>query len=217
MIVSVCPPDAARALAEEVAGHLDPARPGPLFVDANAVSPRPSGIAEVLGAERVVDGAIIGPPAWEPGRTVLWLAGPEAPAVAALFAGSPFAARVLSGPGGHGERSQGVLRAAEQGAAHPLGSRSTPPRGPTASPTRSAKSCTATASTSTPALAAWKRRRKARPGGGWGRCRRRGTRSPRSACPTGSPAPPPQIYGLMAATDPTDRANPWGLRGPGDA
>ena len=76
-------------------------RPGPLYVDANAVSPATvTGIAELLGAERVVDGAIIGPPAWEPGRTVVWLAGPAAPAVAALFAGSPFAARVLAGPVG---------------------------------------------------------------------------------------------------------------------
>ena len=42
-----------------------------------------------------VDGAIIGPPAWERGHTVLWLSGPAAEDVAALFAGSPFAVRVL--------------------------------------------------------------------------------------------------------------------------
>jgi len=77
VIISVCPPDAARAVAQEVAPLLD--RPGQLFVDANAVSPATvTGIAELLGAERVVDGAIIGPPAWEPGRTVVWLAGAQA-------------------------------------------------------------------------------------------------------------------------------------------
>jgi 3-hydroxyisobutyrate dehydrogenase-like beta-hydroxyacid dehydrogenase len=99
VVISVCPPDAARAVAEEVAPLLS--RPAQLFVDANAVSPATvTGIAELIGAERVVDGAIIGPPAWEPGRTVVWLAGVAAPAVAALFEGSPFAAKVLAGPVG---------------------------------------------------------------------------------------------------------------------
>ena len=94
VVISVCPPNAARAVAEEVAPLLG--RPGQLYVDANAVSPATvTGIAELIGAERVVDGAIIGPPAWEPGHTVLWLSGAAAADVAALFAGSPFDARVL--------------------------------------------------------------------------------------------------------------------------
>jgi hypothetical protein len=100
VIVSVCPPHAARATAEEVAAALDEAGRSatttPVYVDANAVSPATMGdIAALLGADRVVDGAIIGPPAWEPGHTVLWLSGPAAADVAALFAGSPFTARVL--------------------------------------------------------------------------------------------------------------------------
>jgi hypothetical protein len=100
VIVSVCPPHAARATAEEVAAALDEAGRSatttPVYVDANAVSPATVGdIAALLGADRVVDGAIIGPPAWEPGHTVLWLSGPAAADVAALFAGSPFTARVL--------------------------------------------------------------------------------------------------------------------------
>ena len=98
VIVSVCPPHAARALADEVAAALparDPGRP-PVYVDANAVSPATvAAVAERLPGAVVVDGAIIGPPAWEPGHTTLWLAGPAAGEVAALFAGSPFAARVL--------------------------------------------------------------------------------------------------------------------------
>ena len=36
-----------------------------------------------------------GRPPWEPGTTVLWLAGAAAPGVAELFAGTPFDARVL--------------------------------------------------------------------------------------------------------------------------
>jgi 3-hydroxyisobutyrate dehydrogenase-like beta-hydroxyacid dehydrogenase len=96
LIVSICPPHTARAVAEEVAAALAGCPEPPLFVDANAVAPATvQGIGELLGAPRVVDGAIIGPPAWEPGRTVLWLSGAAAPAVAALFTGSPFAARVL--------------------------------------------------------------------------------------------------------------------------
>ena len=98
VIVSVCPPHAAREVAEEVAVALDPAPGGriPVYVDANAVSPATvQAIAARLGAENVVDGAIIGPPAWESGHTVLWLSGLAAADVAELFAGSPFAARVL--------------------------------------------------------------------------------------------------------------------------
>lgn len=96
VIISVCPPDAARDVAEQVAAAVGDRRP--LYVDANAVSPATvAGIAELFGADRTVDGAVIGPPAWEPGRTVLWLAGEQAPVVAALFEGSPFTGRVLGG------------------------------------------------------------------------------------------------------------------------
>lgn len=96
VIVSVCPPDAATSVAEQVAAALAGTGRRPLYMDANAVSPATvDAIAALLGADRVVDGAIIGPPAWEPGHTVLWLAGAAAPTIAALFAGSPFAARVL--------------------------------------------------------------------------------------------------------------------------
>ena len=97
VIVSVCPPDAARDVAREVADALDGTAPEdrPLYVDANAVSPATvRDISQTLGGN-VVDGAIIGPPAWQPGHTVLWLSGPGADEVAGLFAGSPFDARVL--------------------------------------------------------------------------------------------------------------------------
>jgi hypothetical protein len=96
LIVSVCPPDAARAVAGEVAEAIGDRPDPPLYLDANAVAPDTvRAIGDVLGPERVVDGSIIGPPAWEPGHTVLWLSGAAAPAVAELFAGTPFAPRVL--------------------------------------------------------------------------------------------------------------------------
>jgi hypothetical protein len=117
VIISVCPPHAAREVADEVAAALDDGANAafaasdapdaafapssgsgrrPIYVDANAVSPATvRAIGERLGADRVVDGAIIGPPAWERGHTVLWLSGGAAADVAALFAGTPFDARVL--------------------------------------------------------------------------------------------------------------------------
>lgn len=96
VIISVCPPDAALDVAEQVATTLGDRPDPPLYVDANAVSPATMArIGELLGVERVVDASIIGPPAWEPGRTVLWLSGESAPVVAGLFAGTPFEARVL--------------------------------------------------------------------------------------------------------------------------
>ena len=96
VIVSICPPHAAVAVAREVAAALDGRQDRPLYVDANAVSPATvAEIGALLGAEHVVDGAVIGPPAWEPGHSVLWLSGAGADAVAALFGGSPFDARVL--------------------------------------------------------------------------------------------------------------------------
>jgi 3-hydroxyisobutyrate dehydrogenase-like beta-hydroxyacid dehydrogenase len=98
VIISICPPHAALDVAEQVAAALpDRSGPPPVYVDANAVSPATvRRIGGVLGsAATLVDGAVIGPPAWQPGSSVLWLAGPGAAVIARLFAGSPFDARVL--------------------------------------------------------------------------------------------------------------------------
>ena len=96
LIVSICPPHAAVEVAEQVAAALGDRPNRPVYVDANAVSPDTvRRISTVLGAEHVVDGAVIGPPAWEAGHTVLLLSGVAAAAVAGLFSGSPFEARVL--------------------------------------------------------------------------------------------------------------------------
>jgi hypothetical protein len=90
-------------VAEQVAAGLadrDPAE-RPLYLEANAVAPATvRRIAEILGSDLVVDGAVIGRPAWESGQSVLWLAGARAAEVAAVFAGTPFEARVLGGAEG---------------------------------------------------------------------------------------------------------------------
>ena len=94
IVISVCPPHSAEALAAAVA---DLGFTG-CFVDANAVSPA---TARRMAArfENFVDGSLIGPPAREPSTTRLYLAGPDAASVAARFAGSPLEARVLDGGG----------------------------------------------------------------------------------------------------------------------
>ena len=94
VIVSVCPPHAAEALAHAVlaAGFRG------LYVDANAIAPqravRLSQAAAQAGAG-FVDGSIIGGPAWTPGATTLFLSGERATEAADCFAGSPLATRIL--------------------------------------------------------------------------------------------------------------------------
>jgi 3-hydroxyisobutyrate dehydrogenase-like beta-hydroxyacid dehydrogenase len=96
VIISVCPPHAALDVARLVAGF------GGLFVDANAVSPGTAReVAAVAGAggASYVDGGIIGPPPLAPGNTRLYLSGPRADEVRALFGGTDVDARVVPPPG----------------------------------------------------------------------------------------------------------------------
>ena len=99
IVLSVCPPHGALALAREVAAL----RFHGVFVDANAVSPntaRAIGRAVEAAGARFVDGGIIGPPPVQGGRTRMYLAGGAAAQVAALFAGSKLQAIALEGPAG---------------------------------------------------------------------------------------------------------------------
>lgn len=95
VIVSVCPPGEALAVARSVAelGYDG------VYVDANAVSPE---TATQIGAlfDRFVDGGIVGPPALRAGTTRLYLSGDDAEQVAALWHGSPLDARVIDGGAG---------------------------------------------------------------------------------------------------------------------
>jgi len=99
IVVSVCPPHGALALAREVAGL----RFGGIYVDANAISPETARnvgrVVEKSGAS-FVDGGIIGPPPVEDGRSRMYLSGGPAKDVAALFAGSNMEAIPLEGPAG---------------------------------------------------------------------------------------------------------------------
>jgi 3-hydroxyisobutyrate dehydrogenase-like beta-hydroxyacid dehydrogenase len=94
VILSVCPPHAALDVAWAVQGF------GGLYVDANAISPATAReIAGMIvdGGGRYVDGGIIGPPPEDAGSTRLYLSGPDAKAVAALFAGTALDARIAAG------------------------------------------------------------------------------------------------------------------------
>jgi 3-hydroxyisobutyrate dehydrogenase-like beta-hydroxyacid dehydrogenase len=95
LVLSICPPHGALATARAV-GALEG-----IYVDANAVSPATAteirAVVQAAGA-RYVDGGIIGPPPEGPQPTArLYLSGADAPAVAALFAGTGFETPVLDG------------------------------------------------------------------------------------------------------------------------
>ena len=95
-VISVCPPHAALAVAVSVAEQDFDG----VFVDGNAVSPATMAeIGDVFQGTKVrlVDGGIIGPPAWKSGTTRLYLSGDGADAVAAVFPGSLLDARVVPG------------------------------------------------------------------------------------------------------------------------
>ena len=92
VVISVCPPHGAVALADVVA---DAGFAG-CYVDANAVSPATARrIADRF--ENFVDGGLIGPPAIRAGTTRLYLSGPDADRVAARFEDSALEPRVLGG------------------------------------------------------------------------------------------------------------------------
>jgi 3-hydroxyisobutyrate dehydrogenase-like beta-hydroxyacid dehydrogenase len=94
LILSVCPPHAAEQVAHDV---VEQGFRG-IYLDANAIAPqRAIRIGEALNAAGVafVDGGIIGGPAWEPGRTWLYLAGKDAEEVASCFAAGPLETAVI--------------------------------------------------------------------------------------------------------------------------
>ena len=102
IVISVCPPHSAQDVANSVAALGF----GGTYADLNAIAPASSrevaGIIEA-GGGRYVDGGIVGPPARSPGTTRLYLSGPSAKSVAALFDGSLLG--VVSLDGGLGAAS----------------------------------------------------------------------------------------------------------------
>jgi 3-hydroxyisobutyrate dehydrogenase-like beta-hydroxyacid dehydrogenase len=99
MVLSVCPPHGALALAREVAGHGFSG----VYVDANAISPATvRNIARVVEAADAtfVDGGIIGPPPIPGVNSRIYLSGGRARDVAALFGGSNLEAIPLEASAG---------------------------------------------------------------------------------------------------------------------
>jgi 3-hydroxyisobutyrate dehydrogenase-like beta-hydroxyacid dehydrogenase len=215
VIVSVCPPEAARDVAQQVADALRGTGRTPVYVDANAVAPATvTAIADVLAPAPVVDGAIIGPPAWERGDTVLWLAGERAPQIAELFAESPFVARVLEG---------GIGAASGLKACFALQSKALPAVWLTLAAAARAYGVEdalrgelardgidlderAGAITARATGKAWR----------WiGEMEEAGDAFAALGLPDGFSRAAAAAYRALAAEDPTDRANIWNLRGPG--
>ena len=94
MILSICPPHDAEAVATEVStsGFAG------LFADCNAIAPQKSRrLSRLFPQNKYVDGGIIGGPAWKTEyNTQLYLSGKCAPAIADIFKGSPLHTQVLS-------------------------------------------------------------------------------------------------------------------------
>jgi 3-hydroxyisobutyrate dehydrogenase-like beta-hydroxyacid dehydrogenase len=87
-VVSLCPPEHAAAVADAARAAGFTGR----YVDANAIAPET--------ARRIaptVDGGVIGPPPRVAGTTRLYLSGPGADEVAALFRDTVLDARVVEG------------------------------------------------------------------------------------------------------------------------
>ncbi len=94
VIVCVCPPHAAEDVARET---IETSFDG-LYLDANAIAPqRAKNIDRLMGEAGVkfVDGGIIGGPAWEPGRTWLYLSGEGAERVVDCFSEGPLETSII--------------------------------------------------------------------------------------------------------------------------
>jgi 3-hydroxyisobutyrate dehydrogenase-like beta-hydroxyacid dehydrogenase len=96
-VLSICVPSGALDLARQVAAMNFRG----LYIDANAISPAHSReigcLVESVGA-RFVDGGIIGLPPTPRRITKLYLCGPDAPAIAALFDGTQTEAILIDRP-----------------------------------------------------------------------------------------------------------------------
>lgn len=94
LIVSICPPDAAEDVAQQVLAHGFTG----IYLEANAIAPqRAVRMSHTMTAAGImfVDGSIIGGPAWTPGTTHLYLSGPNADQIAACFSAGPLATHII--------------------------------------------------------------------------------------------------------------------------
>ena len=103
IVLSVCPPHGAQALATEVATEVATTGFKGLYIDANAISPtRSLRIEEIVtsAGARFLDGGIIGPPPRGAATARLYLAGADAGWIAALFSAGALTGIALQGPAG---------------------------------------------------------------------------------------------------------------------
>jgi len=94
IIISVCPPHAAESLGMEVVENDFKG----IYVDANAISPEKVKRLEekmIPHGIDIVDGGIIGGPAWKKGETWLYLSGLSAGRVAECFSGGLLETEVI--------------------------------------------------------------------------------------------------------------------------
>ncbi len=94
VIVSVCPPHAA----EDVALHVVRYGYQGHYLDCNAISPQRAvqiGLTMSDVGMTFTDGGIIGGPAWQPKKTWLYLAGPQAETAIAWFAAGPLETTIV--------------------------------------------------------------------------------------------------------------------------
>ena len=114
IILSVCPPHAAEAVAQSV---IDGGFRG-LYCDGNAIAPQKS---RAIGATFVdagidfVDGSIVGPPAWQSGSTRFYLSGARAAEIADLFDGTLTEAIVIGDEIGRASALKMVFAAQTKG------------------------------------------------------------------------------------------------------
>jgi len=94
ILVSVCPPAEAEAIAKDVLAHNFAG----IYVDMNAISPQRAkriGQSMADAGATFVDGGIIGGPAWTLGNTRLYLAGEAAEQVTSCFSAGPLEAVII--------------------------------------------------------------------------------------------------------------------------
>jgi 3-hydroxyisobutyrate dehydrogenase-like beta-hydroxyacid dehydrogenase len=87
VVLSVVPPEAARAVAADLVRTSADLQMAPLLVDLNAIAPATARCIASTAVERgvdVVDSSISGPPPWTPHTTRIYLSGARAREVAAL-------------------------------------------------------------------------------------------------------------------------------------
>ena len=94
IIISICPPHAAKEVANSVIKHGF----NGYYLDANAIAPNhTNSIGRKMDDNGIhfVDGCIIGGPAWKPNETWLYLSGKDANVIADCFANGPLETKII--------------------------------------------------------------------------------------------------------------------------